>query len=308
MKKWITILMILGIVCTLYGCNSKEYRGMYPGYYVEAEGKVYPMEDYFNGENYLELKGFGKALLMINNSAHDLKWKETDGDITFKEGEETFYGYINNGVIQLDYMGLGIKMTFAMDGAEVPETTMIDPEAYAEAVEALLPYWNGDWYGWWYMSDGTGAYAGQAMEIIDLAARIELGEDARGTILLWDLEHPYVDPLGEVVLRVDPEFGADGIGIGMSGQGTFLGQPVLSGDWLVDPSTAAFENLLEIYGYYSDEEGSFFYTIYLRPWGQTWEDVLESEDPTASLANIPVYYDLYLEAVKTETKPEDFFT
>ncbi len=307
--KLLSLLLLCAVLlCSLCGCNGKTYLGKYAGYYVEAEGRVHPMEDYFNGDNYLELDRFGKAVLMVNNTAHELKWKEKEGEITFKEAEDIFYGYIKDGVIVLDYMGWGMEMTFAMDGAQVPETTMENPEAYAEAVEALLPYWNGDWYGWWYISEGSGAYADEQMKIRDLAARIQLDKDARGSFVLWDMEHPYVDPLGEVILHVDPMTGAEGIGIGMSGQGSFMGQPVEVGDWLIDPSTAAYDNLLEIYGYYGDETGDFFYTVYLRPWGQSWDDVLEAQDPTKSPAELPEYYYLYLEALKTDTKPEDFFT
>lgn len=308
MKKWIATVLLLCLVCTLCACGQSEYFGKYPGYYVKVDGSVYLMEDYFNGENYLELKGRGKAILMVNERAHELKWKESDGELTFTEAGDSFYGYISDGVIILDYMGWGMEMTFAMDGAKVPETTMEDPQAYAEAVNAVIPYWNGDWYGWWYITEATGAYAGEQMEMRDLAGRIELGDDARGTFLLWDMEHQYTDPLAEVILRIDPAAGGENIGIGMSGQGTFMGQPVMTGDWLIDPSTAAYENLLEIYGYYSDEEGDFFYTIYLRPWGQSWEDVLEANDPTKNPVELPMYYELYLEALRTATKPEDFFT
>lgn len=308
MKKWIIVLMLLGLLCTLCGCEESEYCGKYRGYYVKVEGDVFRMEDYFNGENYLELEDGDDAVLMLNNTEHELTWEESEGQLTFEEGEETFYGYINNGVIVLDYMGFGMEMTFALDGVAIPETTMQDPEAYAQAVNAVVPYWNGDWYGWWYISEGTGAYATETMKIRDLAGRIELGEEARGTLLLWDMEHPYTSPLGEVVLRVDPNVGASYAGIGMSGQGTFMGQPVLSGDWLIDPSTAAYDNLLEIYGYYSDEKGDFFYSIFLRPWGQSWEDIVEADDPTKSPAELPVYYELYLEALATDTKPEDFFS
>ena len=307
-KTLALLLMCLAMLCTLCGCNSKEYLGKYKGYYVEAEGNVYRMEDYFNGDNYLELKNRGKAVLMVNDSAHDITWEENEGALTFEEGEETFYGYINKGVIVFDYMGWGMEMTFALDGAEVPETTMQDPEAFAEAVNAVLPYWNGDWYGWWYISEGTGAYASETMKIRDLAGRIELEEDARGSLLLWDMEHPYTDPLGEVVLRIDPTVGGENIGIAMSGQGTFMGQPVLSGDWLIDPSIAAYDNLLEIYGYYSDEKGDFFYSVFLRPWGRDWEDIIVADDPSKSPADLPVHYELYLEALLNNTKPEDFFS
>lgn len=308
MKKWILVLLTLALLCTLCACGGSAYCGKYKGYYVQAEGNVHRMEDFFNGDSYLELKSRKKAVLMMGDSPHDLKWEENEGELAFTEDGTTFYGYINDGVIVLDYLGWGMELTFAMDGAQVPETTMEDPEAYAKAVNAVLPYWNGDWYGWWCISEGTGAYAGEQLKIRDLAGRIELGDDARGSFLLWDMEHPYSDPLGEVVLRVDPTVGGENIGIGMSGQGSFMGQPVLSGDWLIDPSAAAYDNLLEIYGYYSDEKGDFFYSIYLRPWGQDWEDIVEADDPSKKPAELPVYYEIYLNALATDTKPEDFFS
>ena len=308
MKKGISFFVIFTLLCSLWGCGQSEYVGMYNGVYVEADGRVYPMEDYFNGENYLELKPRGKALMMTGTTEHKLTWEENEGEITFTESGDSFYGYINNGVISMDFMGWGMNLTFAIDGAQLPETTVEDPVAYAEAINAVRPYWNGDWYGWWYISQATGAYVDEQMQIRDCAARIELDDTARGPIRIWDMEHPYNTPLADGILRVDPETGMEGVGIAMSGQGTFMGQPVESGDWLIDPSTAAYENLLEIYGYYKDDKGDFFYTLYLRPWGQGWEDVLEAADPTKAPAELPLYYSLYLEALKTDTSPEDFFT
>ena len=308
MKKGIAFFVIFALLCSLWGCGQSEYVGMYNGVYVEADGRVYPMEDYFNGENYLELKPRGKALMMTGTTEHELTWEENEGEITFTESGDSFYGYINNGVISMDFMGWGMNLTFAIDGAQLPETTVVDPVAYAEAINAVRPYWNGDWYGWWYISQATGAYVDEQMQIRDCAARIELDDTARGPIRIWDMEHPYNTPLADGILRVDPETGMEGVGIAMSGQGTFMGQPVESGDWLIDPSTAAYENLLEIYGYYKDDKGDFFYTLYLRPWGQGWEDVLEAADPTKAPAELPLYYSLYLEALKTDTSPEDFFT
>ena len=308
MKKGISFFVIFALLCSLWGCGQSEYVGMYNGVYVEADGRVYPMEDYFNGENYLELKPRGKALMMTGTTEHELTWEENEGEITFTESGDSFYGYINNGVISMDFMGWGMNLTFAIDGAQLPETTVEDPVAYAEAINAVRPYWNGDWYGWWYISQATGAYVDEQMQIRDCAARIELDDTARGPIRIWDMEHPYNTPLADGILRVDPETGMEGVGIAMSGQGTFMGQAVESGDWLIDPSTAAYENLLEIYGYYKDDKGDFFYTLYLRPWGQGWEDVLEAADPTKAPAELPLYYSLYLEALKTDTSPEDFFT
>ncbi len=308
MKKILGVFLIPVLLCCLWGCGQKEHVGIYKGIYIEAEGRVYPMEDYFNGENYLELKPRGKALMMTGTTEHELTWKVEEGEIIFTEDGDPFYGYIKDGVISFDFMGWGMVMTFAMEGAQIPETTVEDPLAYAEAVDAVRPYWNGDWYGWWYISQATGDYVNEQMRIRDCAARIDLDDSARGPIKIWDMEHPYNTPLAEGVLRVDPDVGMENVGIAMSGQGTFMGQPVASGDWLIDPSTADYDNLLEIYGYYSDDRGDFFYTLYLRPWGQGWEDVLEAADPSRSPAELPEYYNLYLEALKTNTSPEEFFT
>ncbi len=308
MKQRIALFLTLILLCSLWGCGQSEYVGIYHGIYVQADGRAYPMEDYFNGDNYLELRTRGKAVMMTGTTEHELTWKVDDGEILFQEDGDPFYGSINNGIIVLDYMGWGMEMTFAMEGAQIPETTVKDPVAYEEAVASVKPYWQGDWYGWWYISQASGEYVNEQMQIRDCAARIELDDSARGPIRIWDMEHPYDAPLAEGILRVDPMVGMENVGIAMSGQGTFMGQPVESGDWLIDPSTAAYENLLEIYGYYKDDKGDFFYTLYLRPWGQGWEDVLEAADPTKAPAELPVYYSLYLEALKTDTSPEDFFT
>ncbi len=307
MKKAISLLLLLALLSSLWACGSDPHTGIYKGVYAEDDAGVYRMEDYYNGENYLELKNRGKAIMMVNDSAHELTWELNEGEITFTEDGDPFTGWLSEGVIQLDYMGWGIQLTFALEGAQIPETTVEDPVAHAEALEAVRNYWNGDWYGWWYISTGTGAYAQEQLRIRDAAAQIELDQDGRGPIVIWDMEHSREKPLADCILRVDPNTGELPMGIAMSGQGQFRGQPVLAGDWLIDPSVAPYDNLLEINGYYSDEEGDFFYTLFLRPWGQSWEDVAQAQDPDVFPAALPEYYDIYLEALAAGTSLVDFF-
>ena len=68
--------------------------GIYKGVYVQVEEKVYHMEDYFNGENYLELKPRGKALMMTGATEHELTWKVDEGEITFTM-QDTFRNIIH---------------------------------------------------------------------------------------------------------------------------------------------------------------------------------------------------------------------
>ena len=304
MKKIVVSILILSLLLSLCACGSRAYVGLYQGIYAEAEGEVYLMEDYFNGENYLELKKNGKAELILNDSLHKLKWKENEGEITFSESGDEFYGYLGDGVIQLDYMGWGLKLTFAQEGAQIPETTVLDPEAQAEALAAVSEYWNGDWYGWWEITDGNGAYGLDIGLKADLWGKIDL-IDGRGDLQVGQIG---VDeaPMAECVLRVDPDNGEAGVGVAMSGRGHFMGMEIQSGDWLIDPSFSAYEEYVEISGYYADENGDFFYVLHLRPWGRTWEDVQEAVGADAVPNGLPSTYQDYVLALEAGLDMDTF--
>ena len=284
MKRW-ALFLIFALLMTLCACSDDAHTGTYCGVYVEAEGSVYRMEDFFNGENYLRLENDGVAKLHVSEKTYELEWENEDGMLTFTQAGDDFYGQLSGGVIRMDYMGWGMVLTFALEGASVPETTLADPQAWAGRVVEIQEFWNGDWYGYLHITEASGAYTKRVGERTDAAAHIALGEDARGSIVIWDAEHPRSAPLGECVLRVDDAGGT--MGIAMSGQGSFMGSAVNAGDWLIDPSAYSYENTVEITGYYADETGDFFYTLYLHPWGEAWR---ESE--------LPPSYEWYLQAVK----------
>ena len=293
MKKYFAFFVCLLLLMGLCACAEDAHVGTYYGVYVEAEGEVYRMEDYFNGKNYLRLENGGEAKLHLNEKTSELEWKNEDGVLTFTQAGDDFYGQISDGVIQMDYMGWGLRLTFALEGAKVPETTVLDAQARQERVAEMLEFWNGDWYGYFQITEANGAYISRIGERTDAAANIALGDDARGNIVIWDAKHPRSAPLGECVLRVDDTGGE--MGIAMSGQGSFFGAPVLAGDWLLDPSMSAYEDTAEISGYYADESGDFFYTIYLHPWGQTWQEI-----------ELPPSYEWYLQAVQNgEALPDE---
>ena len=308
MKRYVTWLLIFGLLCGLWGCKSDPGAGIYHGVYVQADDGVYLMEDYFNGENYLELEGDGDGLLHIHNTEHELSWKRDGEVLHFTEAGDSFEGRLSDGVIVMDYMNWGMVLTFAKEGASVPETTLgaeDDPAVWVETVAKMQEFWNGDWYGWWYISEGMGDYEASTGSWWDCAATIEIGSDARGSIVIWDEEHPKSAPLAESVLRIHEE-GGGAMGIAMSGQGSFMGKPVLAGDWLIDPSVAPYENLVEINGYYDGGSGDgFFYVLYLRPWGQLWDDVREANNPNILPDVLPKHYEWYINALENnESLPE----
>lgn len=284
MKKC-AVLCLLILLAALWACADDAHTGTYYGVYVEAEGEVYRMEDFYNGENYLRLENDGAAKLHLNGKTHALAWKNEDGLLTFTQAGDDFYGQLSNGVIRMDYMGWGLVMTFALEDATVPETTVKDPQAQAQRVAEIQEFWNGDWYGYLCITEASGAYSDRIGQRTDAAANISLGEDARGSIVIWDTAHPRSAPLGDCVLRVDDAGGP--MGIAMSGQGSFMGAPVYTGDWLIDPSMYEYDNTVEITGYFADEAGDLFYTLYLHPWGAEWQET-----------ELPPSYEWYLQTVK----------
>lgn len=50
------------------------------------------------------------------------------------------------------------------------------------------------------------------------------------------------------------------------------------GDWIIYQNPE-YENYLSIDATYEDEYGSFNYSVYLKPWGQLWEEFEDYKRP-----------------------------
>lgn len=146
----------------------------------------------------------------------------------------------------------------------------------------LIEWWNGDWYGWWSMTALWGDSGALDDGWWDICATIDIGEDYMGTITLWDEDFPKSDPLGIVSISLN-ETGIGEYGTVMSEGGTFMDAAMEHADWIVDPDLADYENMIRIDGSYAQGNDEFYYEIYLRPWGSSWDDV-EPQD-------LPYYYD-----------------
>ncbi|MBQ7279089.1 MAG: hypothetical protein IJR17_07845 [Clostridia bacterium] len=169
-----------------------------------------------------------------------------------------------------------------------PATAAMDPQSY----------WNGDWYGYWYI-DSKGrseGYADLGDYTFDVCARIEVDGGGVGTLYLYEEEG---DPdemveLAEAEIRIAP--GGSGAGTLITTDGYFWEfdeQDLSDGTWRVDPTdteVSRYEHMIEITCPYSDGDGDFIYHIILRPWGMSWSDV-----PVSGHPGRPYYYsDWYL--------------
>ena len=213
---------------------------------------------------------------------------------------------------QLNLMTDADKSSFKLEDPEVqailktlrpstepdPATEIKVPVAGTEAkndantsVKADFSWWNGEWYGWWAIRNGTGSYQAPSDANVcwDTYANIEVYDDETGYLTLWDTETSKEEPLIRGYLNF--EKGSDERGVLVNDWITFFDagkwlpqfyatpMDIDAGEWRIDPTKSAvshFENMIEIVGHYEDPDGTgegFDYYIYLRPWGTDWSDV-----------------------------------
>ena len=169
-------------------------------------------------------------------------------------------------------------------------------------------WWEGEWYGWWCVKDGTGVFENLNDLAWDAYAEINVYYDGTGIITLWDTETSRNSPLMTCWLTFEP--GTDERGAMVADTGSFFdsgswlpnwsvnAEPIAARDWISDSGNSTvshFDDMIEIVGkyvdpYYSTE--SFTYHIYLRPWGTLWEDVKTGDTSGCIYRDMmPLYYD-----------------
>ena len=173
--------------------------------------------------------------------------------------------------------------------ASADSTGSTDTTLPAPTGDALLDWWNGAWYGWWTMTGCSGAYESMAGQWWDACAVIDIGMDYTGTVTIWDEDYSRADPMSQATVTLNSA-GVGEHGTVMSESGYFTNLPLEHADWIVDPAINSrfpdVENMICIEGWYEDGEDEFYYEVYLRPWGQLWDD-FAADYPD----DVPHYYD-----------------
>lgn len=146
--------------------------------------------------------------------------------------------------------------------------------------DALLDWWNGDWYGWWIMTGCSGYYEDKGMEGAwwDICGAVDIGADGMGTVILWDGDYTKSEPMVSASVSLSGN-GTSIYGTMMSEGGFFTDIALKHADWIVDPGLADYGDMIHIDGDYENSGDEFHYDIYLRPWGTYWVDVDEEDLP-----------------------------
>jgi len=272
-------ILCLSLCLVFCGCGYDPYDpsvlGYYEGTVIIAEGYEIPMTRIYDGENYIALADDSKGTMTLAGHAYDIQWGFRGQRFILKLDGKTSEGILENGIIKLNYLDMGMELRFRFS----PD---YEPGTEPELTEREL-FWQGDWYGWWMVDEATGSFADTAGNWWDLCASVSMNGNGRGQILLWDQDGSKEAPLGEVSFYLDVQ------GRAISQEGYFGAAVIGNGDWSIDPNAHETENLLVISCGAENETGTFYYTAYLRPWGQDWSDVQER----------PYYYDSwYLPLIK----------
>lgn len=293
------LIFVLASMMGSFGTASadKALLGRYEGVSCFVEGINIGAED-----EWVELKSGGKAKLHLLGDTYNGKWTLDGESLTMTESGDEYYGTLRDGVITVDFYGMAY--TFAKDGAQVPQTQPAETES---RIPSDVRWWEGDWYGWWILQNGTGSWENVSGSFWDTCARIWVEDDGSGYIEFWDEDNE----AGECFANAAVSFTTDGTsaaqGAMACGEGSFWDTDLTDGAWVVYPDDSPMgpgvENAICIRGSYVDpdnREDSFDYEIYLRPWGVEWEDVRNVDTTDLPYDDMmPAYYDSwYLPLIK----------
>lgn len=261
-------------------------------------------DDFGADDEWIRLQAGGKLRARLIDTTYRGSWTLNGESLVLNFEDDTFYGTLKDGVVTVQYYGL--TYVFSRDGVDVPiDDSLTSPTNY-NAAGVDLSWWQGDWYGWWIMRDGTGNWADEddgSLRFWDTCARIYTFSDGTGYLELWDEDTEEGSCFASASLTFQP--GSTAPGILISTGGIFWTNDLDEGEWYVDssdtPMGSTIDHVICLHGSFTDENGdSFNYEIYLRPWGMEWEDVRALDTTALPYSNMmPGYYDSwYLPLIK----------
>jgi len=269
------------------------------GVYVAESAKLFGVKvdvsEVFDGPFTIELKPEGKATFCYNEGEFTVNWSlAKDNTFRAEGGEIKLYGGLKNGLMVLENVldtGMYITLRNESIAGPAPEETP-EPEQTRS-----FDWWSGDWYGWWMMENRTGSYAEWQVNWWDTMGHFEQTQPGRFSVILWDEDLPRSNALSEFSMTVE-EDGSEN-GAVTNGRGYFLDMD-LSGGELEITDQCVYDGAMLLTGSYSDSDGTFDFTVLLRPWGEKWDDVDEDD--------VPYYYeDWYLPLIESGAPIPDEF-
>ncbi|HZJ83595.1 MAG TPA: hypothetical protein VFD57_07280 [Clostridia bacterium] len=312
MKKVASIILALMMLASLAACGSKDLADK------NDDPNVVPSSPISNGDagHYVLVEAIEDGETITGDELREMGFDyyvllNEDGTVECQT-DDLATGTWGNGVLNLhnekgetatiDYKIEGDELTLDWDGlimiysrgSDVSSEQIISTEGLSKVQQ----WWDGDWYGYWETHSVTDDYRDmEEDERWECYAEIQMNPDDTGTIYLWEK----LGDIAMVDIRVSKEGGSGDMGAAVSESGHHWNDVQIGhADWIIDPSLYGYENYMVIDGRYEDEENpgeGFSYVMYLRPWGQLWDDIPEDDRP-------PDYEDWYLDNYTAESMTE----
>ena len=244
---------------------------------VESGNIALPDETVRENMLLLRLDPDGSGQLSGGMEEGRILWSYEQGTIRITAGNVMLSGSVDGDALLLNTADGDTVLRFVPDAGSVQssEALSFSPASYL-----------GDWYGWWKIEDSTGL---MPVSWYDCCASFEQGEDGVVRFIFWDEDGSRTEPLSSINFRITEE------GTLSSLNGYFDSMEIRRGDWSV--SVSGPELFLSDIQYDAERE-HFTASIYLRPWGNSWEDTEDGQKPF-------YYYDWYLPlTVQNKTMPE----
>lgn len=251
-------------------------------------------------------EGEGKGSLEDEGKKENFVLKMKDGRLSLIQDE--------TGMIFEAASGAGTAETEGKDtkGKETKEKESKGKKPLTagkdSAEKGIQEYWNGDYYGYWEVRSGEGYWAGFEDVRYDCMGRIKLGADGKASMVIWDQDLPLNDPVSETVLTITAQGGISENGAAVSESGYFMDGQIGHADWIIDPATVeqnkaeGYKHFIEILGDYNSDGEELSYAVYMKPWGERWDDV------AAKKKELPAgYYDWYLPMIEAGKSMPDTF-
>ncbi len=213
----------------------------------------------------LELSENGQGKFVLGADVGLIKWSLNGNELSLHFDSQNCFGKYENDSIELDLLDRGLKMTF------VKEKVMCDEKVSSK----VLSY-----YGWWDIGDANGEWKNYSGMWFDCCAVIELAEDGKGEFILWDEDSSYENPISRVKVKFNDDESISVV------KGAFVDCEIDDNNLVFNTKALDFSDMVVAELAYSDDNGIFNSVIYLRPWGQKWDDVREK---TPEL--MPYHYD-----------------
>ena len=307
---------VISVILILYGCWQTEKNKLppIPGS-GEYQGVLCLYEDDQRADllgDWAELRPDGTIKLCLLGAESHGRWKLEGIHFTAElDNGAGVDGTLKNGILQ--FRCRKITYFFALPGKEgsihIPvkknlQTSSQEDKHYGD--------WTGEYYGCMLTTDGTGIWEGLEQSW-DVCGQIKQDENGLGQIALWNSEDKarYRFCMAEVLFKE----GTTDMGQMIVQWGKFYDMEMGPGEWSVDPGrspVSTYPGMLYIYGRFvtpEDPQSTFAYQIFLRPWGDKWEDVASASPEELPISGmLPMGYESwYLPLVQTnQPMPEHF--